>query len=238
MVELTLFGAFAAGLASFLSPCVLPLVPAFVAYLSGTSAAEVKQDRTKAKAAIFINTVLFVAGFTLVFALLGALINSVLINISYTVKDVLAKAGGIIIILLGLVLLGIIKPAFLQQEHKLRLKGLKPSYFTSFLFGAAFAVGWTPCVGAILGAILTLALTQPSIAFWLLFAYGLGLGLPFIAVGLFTSRATELINRYQNVMKYVSIAAGAILIILGILVFTNNLAKVANLAFAGQFIGP
>lgn len=238
MVELTLFGAFAAGLASFLSPCVLPLVPAFVAYLSGTSAAEVKQDKARAKAAIFINTVLFVAGFTLVFALLGALINSVLINISYTVKDVLAKAGGIIIILLGLVLLGIIKPAFLQQEHKLRLKGLKPSYFTSFLFGAAFAVGWTPCVGAILGAILTLALTQPSIAFWLLFAYGLGLGLPFIAVGLFTSRATELINRYQNVMKYVSIAAGAILIILGILVFTNNLAKVANLAFAGQFIGP
>lgn len=238
MVELTLFGAFAAGLASFLSPCVLPLVPAFVAYLSGTSAAEVKQDRARAKAAIFINTVLFVAGFTLIFALLGALINSVLINVSYTVKDVLAKIGGVVIILLGLVLLGIIKPAFLQQEHKLKLKGLKPSYLTSFLFGSAFAVGWTPCVGAILGAILTLALTKPSIAFGLLFAYGLGLGLPFIAVGLFTSRATELINKYQNVMKYVSIAAGIILIILGILVFTNNLAKVANLTFAGQFIGP
>ncbi|MBI2549956.1 sulfite exporter TauE/SafE family protein, partial [Candidatus Woesearchaeota archaeon] len=213
MVELTLFGAFAAGLASFLSPCVLPLVPAFVAYLSGTSAAEVKQDKARAKVAIFINTILFVAGFTLIFALLGALINSVLLNVSYTVKDVLAKAGGIIIILLGLVLLGVIKPAFLQQEHKLRLKGLKPSYLTSFLFGSAFAVGWTPCVGAILGAILTLALTQPSIAFWLLFAYGLGLGLPFIAVGLFTSRATELINKYQNVMKYVSIAAGIILIV-------------------------
>ncbi|MBI2580961.1 cytochrome C biogenesis protein [Candidatus Woesearchaeota archaeon] len=238
MVELTLFGAFAAGLASFLSPCVLPLVPAFVAYLSGTSAAEVKQDRARAKAAIFINTVLFVAGFTLIFALLGALINSVLINVSYTVKDVLAKAGGIVIILLGLVLLGVIKPAFLQQEHKLRLKGIKPSYMTSFLFGSAFAVGWTPCVGAILGAILTLALTRPSIAFGLLFAYGLGLGLPFIAVGLFTSRATELINKYQNVMKYVSIAAGIILIILGILVFTNNLAKVANLTFAGQFLVP
>ncbi|MEK6838098.1 MAG: cytochrome c biogenesis protein CcdA [Nanoarchaeota archaeon] len=236
MVELTLFAAFAAGLASFLSPCVLPLVPAFVAYLAGTSATEVKHDKTRAKAAIFINTVLFVVGFTLIFALLGALINSVLINVSYTVKDVLAKIGGIIIILLGLVLLGVIKPAFLQQEHKLKLKGLKPGYLTSFLFGAAFAVGWTPCVGAILGAILTLALTQPSIAFGLLFAYGLGLGLPFIAVGLFTSRATELINRYQNVMKYVSIAAGIILIMMGILVFTNQLPRIANLAFAGSFI--
>ncbi|MBI3037093.1 cytochrome C biogenesis protein [Candidatus Woesearchaeota archaeon] len=238
MAELTVFIAFAAGLASFLSPCVLPLVPAFIAYLSGTTATEIKQDSKKAKAAIFINTILFVAGFTLIFALLGALINSVLINVSYTVKDVLGKIGGIVIILLGLVLLGIIKPAFLQHEHKLKLKGLKPSYAASFLFGAAFAVGWTPCVGAILGAILTLALTKPAIAFGMLFAYALGLGVPFLAVGLFTSQATALIKKYQNVMKYASIAAGIILIILGILVFTNNLAKVANLTFAGQFLGP
>ncbi|MBI2550399.1 cytochrome C biogenesis protein [Candidatus Woesearchaeota archaeon] len=238
MAEITLFIAFAAGLASFLSPCVLPLVPAFVAYLSGTTAAEIKKDSKKAKAAIFVNTVLFVIGFTFVFALLGALINSVLLNISYTLKDVLGKIGGVIIILFGLVLLGIIKPQFLQQEHKLKLKGLKPSYAASFLFGAAFAVGWTPCVGAILGAILTLALTKPAIAFGMLFAYALGLGVPFLAVGLFTSQATALIKKYQNVMKYVSIAAGIILIILGILVFTNNLAKVANLTFASQFLGP
>ena len=237
MAELTLFIAFAAGLASFLSPCVLPLVPAFIAYLSGTTAAEVKHDSKKAKTAIVINTVLFVIGFTFVFALLGALINSVLLHVSYTLKEVLGKIGGVVIILLGLVLLGVIKPAFLQQEHKLKLKGLKPSYLTSFLFGAAFAVGWTPCVGAILGAVLTLALTQPTIAFWLLFAYGLGLGVPFIAVGLFTSTATGLINKYQNVMKYVSIAAGIILIILGILVFTNQLSRVANLTFAGSFLG-
>lgn len=237
MAEVTIFIAFIAGLASFLSPCVLPLVPAFVAYLSGTTAAEIKQDSTKAKAAIVINTVLFVLGFTLVFALLGALINSVLLSISYTLKDILAKVGGAVIILLGLVLLGVIKAPFLQREHKLKLKGLKPSYITSFLFGAAFAVGWTPCVGAILGVILTLALTQPASAFALLFSYGLGLGLPFIAVGLFTSRATALINKYQGAMKYVTIAAGIILIILGILVFTNQLPKVANLAFAGSFIG-
>lgn len=238
MAEITLFIAFAAGLASFLSPCVLPLVPAFIAYLSGTTAAEIKRDSTRAKTAIFVNTVLFVLGFTVVFALFGALINSVLLNISYTLKDVLGKIGGIIIILFGLVLLGIIKPQFLQQEHKLRLKGLKPSYAASFLFGAAFAVGWTPCVGAILGAVLTLALTKPAIAFGMLFAYALGLGVPFLAVGLFTSQATALIKKYQNVMKYVSIAAGVILVILGILVFTNNLAKVANLTFADQFLGP
>ena len=177
-------------------------------------------------------------GFTFVFALLGALINSVLLNIAYTLKDTLAKIGGVVIVLLGLVLLGVIKPGFLQQEHKLRLKGLKPSYLTSFLFGAAFAVGWTPCVGAILGVIFTLALTRPAIAFGLLFAYGLGLGLPFIAVGAFTSTATGLINKYQGAMKYVMKAAGLILILLGILVFTNELPKIASFALAGQFFKP
>ena len=238
MAEVTLIIAFLAGLASFLSPCVLPLVPAFIAYLSGTAAAEIKEDSKKAKAAIFTNTLLFVVGFTLVFALLGAIINSVLLNVSYMLKDILTKVAGVVIIVLGLVLLGIIKPAFLQQEHKLRLKGLKPSYLTSFLFGAAFAVGWTPCVGAILGAILTLALTRPTIAFAMLFAYGLGLGIPFLAVGLFTSQATKLINRYQNIMKYVTIVAGIVLILLGILIFTNELPRIANLAFAGSLIKP
>ncbi len=238
MAEITIFIAFIAGLASFLSPCVLPLVPAFIAYLSGTAAAEIKEDSRKAKVAIFTNTLLFVVGFTLVFALLGALINSVLLNVSYMLKDVLTKVAGVVIILLGLVLLGVIKPAFLQQEHKLRLKGLKPSYLTSFLFGAAFAVGWTPCVGAILGAVLTLALTRPTIAFALLFAYGLGLGIPFLAVGLFTSQATRLIKRYEGAMKYVTIAAGIILILLGILIFTNQLPRIANLAFAGSLVKP
>ena len=232
MAEITLIIAFLAGLASFLSPCVLPLVPAFVAYLSGTTASEIKQDSAKARASVFINTLLFVIGFTFVFALLGALINSVLANISYALKDILAKVAGVIIVLLGLVLLGVIKPAFLQQEHKLRLKGLKPSYVTSFLFGAAFAVGWTPCVGAILGVIFTLALTQPALAFAMLFAYGLGLGLPFLAVGAFTSTATELINKYQGLMKYVMVISGIILILLGILIFTNELPKIANLALA------
>ena len=238
MAEITIFIAFLAGLASFLSPCVLPLVPAFIAYLSGNAAAEIKEDSKKAKAAIFTNTLLFVFGFTLVFALLGALINSVLLNVSYMLKDVLTKVAGVVIILLGLVLLGIIKPAFLQQEHKLRLKGLKPSYLTSFLFGAAFAVGWTPCVGAILGAVLTLAPTRPTIAFALLFAYGLGLGIPFLAVGLFTSQSTKLIKRYEGAMKYVTIAAGIILILLGILIFTNQLPRIANLAFAGSLVKP
>lgn len=238
MAELTLIIAFLAGLASFLSPCVLPLVPAFVAYLSGTTASEIKHNSAKARASILINTILFVVGFTFVFALLGALINSVLLNIAYTLKDTLAKIGGVIIVLLGIVLLGVIKPSFLQQEHKFRLKGLKPSYLTSFLFGAAFAVGWTPCVGAILGVIFTLALTQPPIAFALLFAYGLGLGLPFIAVGTFTSTATGLINKYQRVMKYIMIIAGITLILLGILVFTNELPKIANFAFASRFFGP
>lgn len=237
MAGITLFIAFAAGLASFLSPCILPLVPAFVAYLSGTTAAGIEKDIKRARIAVLLNTVLFVLGFTVVFALLGALINSVLLDVSYALKGVLAKVGGVVIILFGLVMLGVIKLRFLQQERKLKLKWLNPGYPASFLFGAAFAVGWTPCVGAILGAILTLALTQPAIAFWMLFSYALGLAMPFLAVGLFTSRATALISRHQNFTKYISIVAGIVLVALGILVFTNSLARIANMAFAISILG-
>ena len=178
---------------------------------------------------VFANAVFFVLGFSIIFSLVGVLLQSVLAGVSYTVQKWLGYVGGIIIIFFGIYLLGLVKIPFLEQEHKLKVKRrFKYSYATSFVFGSAFAVGWTPCVGAILGAILTLAATNPGSAFPLMVSYSLGLGLPFLLVGLFTDRAQGFIQKAGSKLKYVNYAFGAVLIGLGILVFTDSLFLVAN----------
>ena len=225
MVETTIVVAFIAGIVSFVSPCVLPLIPGFLAYLSGTSTGK---EGTRLK--IFLNSVAFVLGFSVVFALLGVLLNTILERVSYNVQTWLSRIGGIIIILFALYILGLIKINFLEREHKFSVKKkFSITYVTSFVFGAAFAVGWTPCVSAILGSILALAVTKPSLSFVLLLSYALGLGIPFLLVGLFTSQAIKLISKSETVLKYFNIIVGILLLILGILVFTNKLNVVANL---------
>ena len=232
MVETTVVVAFVAGLISFVSPCVLPLIPGFLAYLSGTSTGQ-----QGAKLKIFLNSVAFVLGFSVIFALLGVLLNTVLERVSYNVQTWLSRIGGIIIILFALYILGLIRISFLEREHKFAVKKkFSITYITSFVFGAAFAVGWTPCVSAILGSILALAVTKPSLSFILLLSYALGLGIPFLAVGLFTTQATRLISKSATVLKYFNIVVGILLLILGILVFTNKLNVVANWFFAASLL--
>lgn len=225
MAEIGLIAAFLGGIVSFLSPCVLPLIPAFLSYLSGISATAVvtRKDRLK----IFLNAVSYVLGFALVFSILGVLINGVLSNIGYDLMVWLGRVGGVIIILFGLYLLGLLKFGFLARDHKFKPR-FQPGFGSSFLFGASFAVGWTPCVGAVLGTILTLAVTQPGSALGLLLTYSLGLGIPFLLVGLFTSQAAHLIAKSGRVIRGISIASGILLIVLGILVFTNSLSRIAN----------
>lgn len=232
MVEPTIVVAFIAGIFSFVSPCVLPLIPGFLAYLSGTSTG---QEGARIKT--FLNSVAFVFGFSVVFALLGVLLNTVLERVSYNVQTWLSRIGGIIIILFALYILGLIRVGFLEREHKLAVKKkFSITYATSFVFGAAFAVGWTPCVSAILGSILALAVTKPSLSFVLLLSYALGLGLPFLLVGMFTTQAVNLINKSSTVLKYFNIIVGILLLILGVLVFTNKLNVVANWFFAASFL--
>ena len=231
MIEVTVIVAFIAGVVSFASPCVLPLIPGFLAYLSGTSAG---QEGARLK--IFLNSVAFVVGFSFIFALLGVLLNTVLERVSYNVQTWLSRLGGVIIILFALYILGLIKISFLEREHKLKVtKKFSITYVTSFVFGAAFAVGWTPCVSAILGSVLALAATKPALGFVLLISYALGLGIPFLLVGLFTAQATKLISRSATFLKYFNIIVGILLLILGILVFTNKLNVVANF-FAPSFL--
>ena len=233
MATITLIAAFIAGIASFLSPCVLPILPGFLAYLSGTTSKDAAPSRLK----LFMSSLLFVIGFSTVFALFGVLLNSTLQNISYGLQIWLSRIGGLVIILFGLFLLGLLNISFLQQDHKIELKRkFKNNYIGSFIFGAAFAVGWSPCVGAILGSIFTLAITEPQTSFLLLLIYALGLGLPFLIAGLFASQTIVFISKFKTFFKYFNIVIGIFLIILGILVFTQTLSTIANFSFLNKVV--
>ncbi|RJQ21164.1 cytochrome C biogenesis protein [Candidatus Woesearchaeota archaeon] len=230
MAEVTIFIAFLAGLVSFLAPCVLPLVPAFLGYLAG---ARIEQT---SRWVLFWHSFLFVLGFSAVFSALGVLLNSFLSNVAYDVQIWLGRIAGVIIIFFGFYLLGLIKPKFLETEHKLKVKRFKSKSVTSFVFGAAFAVGWTPCVGAVLGTILALAASQPGSSLVLLLSYSLGLGLPFLLVGLFARQFLSLLERNGHFLKYFNTVVGIIIVILGALVFTGKLALIANFGILSEVL--
>jgi len=233
MSDFSIIIAFIAGLVSFLSPCVLPIIPGFLAYLAGSSLESAQSNRR----GIFLASLFFVLGFSAVFSVLGVLLNTVLEAVAYDAQIWLARIGGGIIILFGLYLVGLIKIPFLEKEFRPSVTTqFKSKYLTSFVFGAAFAAGWTPCVGAVLGGILGLAATAPGSAFGLLFSYSLGLGLPFLIVGLFASQATGFINKYAGWFKYISIVFGVLLIIIGILAFTQQLSRVANFEILNRIL--
>ena len=231
--ELSIVVAFSAGLVSFLSPCILPIIPGFLSYLAGSSLSDSGLRRWM----VFMNSFFFVLGFSSVFAVLGVLLNTILEAVAYDVQLWLARIGGAIIIFFGLYLVGLIKLEFLEREYKFSInRKFSSRYLTSFVFGSAFAAGWTPCVGAVLGGILGLAAAQPGSAFTLLFSYSLGLGIPFLLVGLFASQSADLINRYAGWLKYINIVFGIVLIILGVLAFTQNLNRIANLEILNRFL--
>ncbi len=241
MSEVTLAVAALAGLGSFVAPCILPIIPAFLAYISGTTLSELNQKNgTKLvsinRTNIIINTVFFVLGFSIVFSTLGVIINSTLGGLSSELISGFNQIGGIIIIGFGIFLLLTTKFRSLNIEKKFFPKREKASYPLSFLFGLAFAAGWTPCVGPILGTILTLAAATPTVSFYLLLAYSMGLGIPFILMGVFFSRATRVIQSMSRHLKYYSVIIGALIIILGVLVFTNQLAYIANFPLLNELV--
>ena len=241
MPEVTLAVAVLAGLGSFVAPCILPMIPAFLAYISGATVSELSQKNgTKTvsinRTNIILNTVFFVIGFSVVFSALGVIINSTLGGLSAEIISSFNQVGGVIIIGFGVFLLLTIKFRSLNIEKKFIPKREKASYPLSFLFGLAFAAGWTPCVGPILGTILTLAAATPAVSFNLLLAYSLGLGIPFILMGVFFSRATRIIKAMSKHLKYYSIIIGSLIIILGILVFTNQLAYIANFPLLNELV--
>ena len=241
MAEITLAVAALAGLGSFVAPCILPMIPAFLAYISGTTLSELNQNKgskivTINRTNIVLNSVFFVLGFSVVFSTLGVIINSVLATSAGELVESLNQVGGIIIIGFGVFLLLSMKISKLNMEKKFFPKRSKASYPMSFVFGLAFAVGWTPCVGPILGTILTLAATTPSVAFNLLLVYSLGLGIPFILIGVFYSRASKIIRSMGKHLKYYNLVLGGFIVLLGVLVFTNQLAYIANFPLLNELL--
>ena len=241
MPEISIVIAAIAGLGSFLAPCILPMIPAFLAYLSGTTITELQRNNgtvnlVSNRLNIVLNTVFFVLGFSVVFSVFGVILNSVLSSSATNLISGFNQIGGIVIIGFGTFMLLSTKIRVLNFEKKFFPNRTKSSYPLSFLFGLAFAAGWTPCIGPILGSILTLAATSPGQAFTLLLTYSLGLGIPFILMGIFFSRFTRIIRALSKHLKYYSIIMGSFIIILGVLVYTNQLATIASFPFLNNLL--
>ncbi|MFH0879766.1 MAG: cytochrome c biogenesis protein CcdA [Lentisphaerota bacterium] len=239
MASLPVLIAFLAGLFSFLSPCVLPLLPGFLGFLSGMSTAANERRKAGAKSGalgaapgrlkLFANALAFVLGFTLTFALIGLLLSSVLAGAGYDIRVWLGRIGGLVIIAFGLFTLGILKLPFLEQEYRLPAVKTRYQYLTSALFGISFAVGWSPCVGAVLGGILTLSATDPGGALLPMLAYSAGLGIPFLILGALGSEAIALMKRFRGIWPYFNLVAGILLVVVGVLLATQQLAVLGNL---------
>ena len=232
VAEPTLCLAAFAGLASFLSPCMLPVIPAFLAQLVGTSLDHSDLQRRD----LLLGTILFVIGFSAVFAALGVVLGTVLQDAATGELAWLSRLAGTVVILLGLHLTGLLRLPILDRQYAARPTTLKPGNLASLLFGASFAVAWTPCVGPILGSTLALATTRPASAFPLLLAYAAGLGAPFLLVGLFPARAFSFLKRHQRAAARVHVAFGFVLIGMGVLVFTNELSLLANLRILNEVL--
>ncbi len=236
MISISISVAFFAGVVSFLAPCVLPIIPGFLAYLAGANGGSGGACAPRRRD-IFLNSLFFVLGFSLVFAVLGVLLSSVLGAVAVSVSIWLSRIGGALIIFFGLFVAGFITVPILERPHVFAVgTRFHSKYLTSFLFGVAFAAGWTPCVGATLGAILGLATSSPGSAFSLLFVYAIGLGLPFLVVGLFAGEASRFISKYEKFSKAVNVIFGTLLIVIGILVFTGNLSRIANFDLLNRFL--
>ncbi len=233
-MELSIAIAFAAGVVSVISPCVLPLIPAYLSYIAGASLKDASQKRGR----IFLHSVFFVLGFASVFSLLGVLLQTFLQSVANEAQTWLARAGGVLIMFFGLYLMGFFRIPFLEQERRVRMVGKTSWYSTSFLFGVAFAAGWTPCIGIVLASIISLAAIEPGSAFALFFAYSLGLGVPFLLIGFFLSRASYVIQKYTKAFQALRIIFGIILVALGILVFTRELELAANFPILNYFLLP
>ena len=217
---LNLIIAFGAGLISFLSPCVLPLIPGYISYISGESLGDIVEKQKK----ILLKTILFSLGFSLVFISFGAT-ASFIGNLLLEYSNSLRVVAGLIIIIFSLQLIGILNLNFLNKEKRIYTKNYSNNLFFPVVVGSAFGFGWTPCIGPVLGSILALAATESSIGkgILLLSFYSLGLAIPFVLSGYGISKFLEFSKNFKKNIRRISISGGIILLITGVLIVTNKL---------------
>ncbi len=232
-VQISIFTAFFAGILSFLSPCVLPLVPAYISFMSGVSIDELQTstDRKNVLSKTIMTSLAFILGFSVIFVLLGATATAVG-SFLLSKFAFISKIAGVIIIILGLHFLGVFKKSlqFLNYEKRIHVKKIRAGVVSSFIIGLAFAFGWTPCIGPILGMILALAGAQDTVGqgILLLSAYSLGLGLPFLLTAIATQRFLNVFNKVKRYFNVIETISGVLLIIIGVLIFTGQFSVLST----------
>jgi cytochrome c-type biogenesis protein len=236
MQEVTLLAAFFAGILSFISPCVLPLIPGYLSFVSGVTLDEMRGTGTGAAAPASVRrravimSLAFVLGFSLVFISLGASATA-LGTLLMEHLSLLGKIAGVVIILFGLHMMGVLKIGLLYSEKRMQTSGKPAGFFGAMLVGIAFAFGWTPCIGPILAAILAVAATQDSVGqgVKLLAVYSAGLGVPFIATSLAINKFFAASARIRKHYHAIEVASGVLLVTVGVLIFTNRFTVIAQL---------
>jgi len=231
MVEVSYPGAFLAGVVSFLSPCVLPLLPSYVSFITGLSFKEIKSgDRRRVRKLTIINSLLFIAGFSLVFVSMGASL-SFLGGLFSQYQNAIRIVGGVLVIIFGFFVMDIVHIRFLYRDFKLHPMRHPAGYFGSFLIGMTFAAGWTPCIGPILATILITAAQEGTAIYGvkLLLIYSVGLALPFFVSALAINSFLSHINVLYRYMRFIKIFSGLLLIGFGVMLVTNSISSVSGL---------
>jgi cytochrome c-type biogenesis protein len=231
MESVSIFAAFLAGLISFISPCVMPLIPMYISFISGLSLEEMRDDtdRKKVMKRVTISSLLFILGFSVIFIALGAS-STFLGKFLLDKLSILSRIAGVVIIIFGLHIAGVFRLGFLNREKRLHFGSRPAGILGPFLVGLAFAFGWTPCIGPVLGTILIYSGSQDTV--WqgiiLLSMYSLGLGIPFFLTGLSINAFLGFMKRIQKYYRAIEIALGACLVIMGILFITGYFSIIAS----------
>lgn len=227
MADISIPIAVGAGFLSFFSPCILPLIPAYITYITGTTMEEELEDK---KLFALMRTLGFVIGFSAIFMIMGVS-ASFIGKLFIRYKDVFSKVSGILIIVFGLKMIGILKLNFLNKEIRMKSPQKISNWFGSVLMGFAFGAGWTPCFGAVLGSILIYASATSTVSkgFYLLLAYSIGMGIPFIITALIIHKFSKILIKYERFIPYVTKFSAVIMIVFGILVFFNKMTLISSL---------
>lgn len=223
MSDVTVWAAFGAGIASFVSPCCLPLYPSYLSYITGVSVSDLKNEHPgrEVRMRTMSHTLFFILGFSIVYYTLGYGTNA-FAELFSEYQDLIRQLSAVLIILMGFILMGLIQPKILLRDIKMPLKMKRSGYLASFIFGIGFSAGWSPCTGPILASILLMAASEPGTWFELTTAYALGFAIPFFVLAFFIG-STRWIVRYSSIMMKIG---GAGMLIMGILLFTDKMTQI------------
>ena len=222
--DINIFLALAAGFLSFISPCTLPLYPAFLSYITGMTLDELKNERGMLQKRAILHTLFFLLGFSIIFIAIG-FSASFAKEFFIQYQELLRQVGAILIVVFGLMIVGLLQVDFLMKDRKFQFKNRPSGYFGSTLIGLAFAAGWTPCTGPILMSIIALAGTNPDSGIWYMLAYFLGFAVPFFVLSFFVSRMGWIRNHSQKIVKI----GGWVMIAVGVLLFFDGLTYIITI---------